>query len=79
MAWSRSEWPEEFLIRKEVILDYNSSTLYVCSATGYKLGLISGIGGIEDAKWVGDAVIVYWKNGMRTRYYGPYGSQRENV
>ena len=62
-----SEWPSEYLGRKEAYLE-----------SGYKLCLAQD-SGITDVRWSGDAVIITYRNGTRMRYYGPYGSQRESL
>ena len=72
-----SEWPSEYLIRKEAYLEGGYQAIVV-GAGGYKLCLASN-SGISDVRWVGDAVVISYKNGTRTRYYGPYGSQRESL
>ncbi|MCQ2360291.1 MAG: hypothetical protein MJ009_02270 [Paludibacteraceae bacterium] len=69
-----SEWPREFLVRQEV--EIRNNTVYVKDERGYEQSLADD-SGIVDAKWVANAVIITYKNGTKTRYWGPYGSQRE--
>lgn len=71
-----TEWPEEYLIRKEVYI--HDKSVYVVAANGYPHCLAYD-GGIVDARWMGDAVVITYENGCRTRYFGPYGSQRESL
>ena len=70
----KSEWPKEYLDRHEVVV--RNDTVYVKSINGGEMSLASnsGIKGYLS----GDVVIVEYPNGTRLRYYGPYGSQREN-
>lgn len=72
-----SEWPAEYLSRKEAYLDSGYKAIVV-SSSGYKLCLAQD-SSINDVRWSGDAVVVSYRNGTRIRYYGPYGSQRENI
>jgi len=72
-----TEWTEEYLIRKEAYLDSNHQAIVV-SASGYKHSLGSD-GGWIDVRWMGDAVVITTSSGMKIRYYGPYGSQREYI
>ena len=71
-----TEWPEEYLIRKEVYI--RDKSVYVVAANGYSHCLAFD-GGIVDACWMGDAVVITYENGSRLRYFGPYGSQRESL
>lgn len=71
-----SEWPREYTELQHV--EIRNNMVYVKSSRGACLGLV-GDTGIVDAKWIADAVIVYYRNGVRVRYYGPYGSQREQI
>ena len=71
-----SEWSQDYLIRKEVYITNN--TVYVVRSDGYRLGLESDTG-IVNAQWVGDAIVITYRGGQRVRYYGQYGSQRENI
>lgn len=72
-----TEWPEEYLIRKEAYVDQNHQVVVV-SANGSKHYLGSDAS-IIDACWMGDAVVITYRSGQRLRYYGPYGSQREYI
>ena len=72
---SKTEWPIEFLERREVELRGNS--VYVIDNRGYGK-LLSTNSSIVDARWIGDAVVITYANGSRTRHFGPYDSQREN-
>ena len=71
-----SEWPREYLETKEVFIKNNM--VYVRSSRGATTGLVCD-SSIVDAQWVNDAVVVYYKNGCKVRYFGPYGSQRESI
>lgn len=72
-----SEWPQEYLIRKEAYVDNNHQVIVV-AADGYRKGLGTD-SSIVDACWVGDAVVITYSFGRRVRCYGPYGSQREEL
>lgn len=72
-----SEWSQDYLSRKEVYID-GGNQVVVVGLNGAKCYLGSD-SGIIDASWVGEAVVVTFRSGMRIRYYGPYGSQRENI
>lgn len=72
-----SEWSSEYLSRKEAYLESGYKAVVV-SNSGYKLCLVQD-SGISDVRWMGDAVVVSFRNGTRMRYYGPYGSQRESL
>ena len=71
-----SEWPREYAELQHV--EIRNNMVYVKSSRGGSLGLVCDAA-IVDAKWVGGAVIVQYRNGVRVRYYGPYGSQREQI
>ena len=71
-----SEWPREFSENQHVVLD--GYTVKVFSSRGQSYNLISDAG-IVDARWIGDAVIVTFRNGNRVRFYGPYGNQYESI
>jgi hypothetical protein len=71
-----SEWPREFSENQHVVLD--GYTVKVFSSRGQSYNLISDAG-IVDARWIGDVVIVTFRNGNRVRFYGPYGNQYESV
>ena len=72
-----SEWSSEFLSRKEAYVD-SGHQVVVVGESGRKCYLGSD-SSIVDARWVGDAVVVYYSHGMKVRYYGPYSYQRENI
>ena len=72
-----SEWPAEYRNRKEAYLESGYKAIVV-STSGYKLCLAQDTG-ISSVSWAGDAVVISYRNGTRIRYYGPYGSQRENI
>ena len=71
-----SEWPREFSENQHVVLD--GYTVKVFSSRGQSYNLISDAGTV-DARWIGDAVIVTFRNGNRVRFYGPYGNQYESI
>lgn len=71
-----SEWPREFSENQHVVLD--GYTVKVFSSRGHSYNLISDTG-IVDARWIGDAVVVTFRNGNRVRFYGPYGNQYESI
>ena len=71
-----SEWSREFSENQHVVLD--GYTVKVFSSRGQSYNLISDAG-IVDARWIGDAVIVTFRNGSRVRFYGPYGNQYESI
>ena len=71
-----SEWPREFSENQHVVLD--GYTVKVFSSRGQSYNLISDAG-IVDARWIGDAVIVTFRNGSRVRFYGPYVNQYESI
>ena len=71
-----SEWPREFSENQHVVLD--GYTVKVFSSRGQSYNLISDAG-IVDARWIGDAVIVTFRNGSRVRFYGPGGNQYESI
>lgn len=71
-----SEWPREYLEVKQV--EIRNNTVYVRSSRGNYTGLASDTA-IVDAEWINDAVVITYRNGNRVRYYGPYGSQREQL
>ena len=48
------------------------------SSRGAVTGLVADTA-IVDAQWINDAVVVTYRNGNRVRYFGPYGSQREQL
>ena len=57
---------------------FDGYTVKVFSSRGQSYNLISDAG-IVDARWIGDAVIVTFRNGSRVRFYGPYGNQYESI
>lgn len=71
-----SEWPREFSENQHVVVE--GCTVKVFSSRGQSYNLISDAS-IVDARWIGDAVIVTFRNGRRLRFFGPYGNQYENI
>jgi len=72
----KSEWPREYLEAKQV--EIRNNTVYVKSSRGNSTGIAADTS-ITDAQWVNDAVVITYRNGNRVRYFGPYGSQREQL
>lgn len=71
-----SEWPREFSENQHVVLE--GYRVRVFSSRGHSYDLISDAS-IVDAIWIGDAVIVTFRNGRRLRFFGPDGNQYESI
>ena len=71
-----SEWPREFSENQHVVLE--GYRVRVFSSRGHSYDLISDAS-IVDARWIGDAVIVTFRNVRRLRFFGPYGNQYESI
>lgn len=71
-----SEWPREFSENQHVVLE--GYRVRVFSSRGHSYDLISDAS-IVDARWIGDAVIVTFRNGRRLRFFSPDGNQYESI